>query len=101
MNQIDVTIMGQSYKLACKEGEQSALMQAAGYLDEKMCGIRDNAKIKGTDRIAVMAALSISAELLATKAPEVPFSKQTMAEISQQIQHMNNVLDETLFQEIV
>ena len=35
MNQIDVTIMGQAYKLACKEGEQDALQQAAAYLDEK------------------------------------------------------------------
>lgn len=96
MSQIDVNIMGQSYKLACKEGEQDVLAQAATYLDEKMRNFRDVAKVKGTDRVAVMAALSIAAELLAIKAPGGPFSELSMAEINQQIHHMNNVLDEAL-----
>jgi len=96
MNQIDVTIMGQSYKLACKAGEEAALQQAAAYLDEKMCAIRDAAKIKGTDRIAVMAALTISADLLATKAPGGLFPEQTIADIKKQIHTMNEVLDGAL-----
>jgi cell division protein ZapA len=96
MSQVDVTIMGQSYKLACKDGEQDALVQAAAYLDEKMCSIRDAAKIKGTDRIAVMAALTISSELLSTKAPGGLFAEQTMADIKKQIHNMNDVLDEAL-----
>jgi len=41
MIQLDVSIMGQSYKLACKEGEETALQQAVAYLDGKMCAIRD------------------------------------------------------------
>ena len=39
MTTIDVTIMGQSYRLACKEGEELALKQAVAYLDERMCAI--------------------------------------------------------------
>ncbi len=96
MSQIDVTIMGQAYKLACKEGEQTALLQAAAYLDEKMCSFRDAAKIKGTDRIAVMAALTISAELLSTKAPSGPFSDLSVVEIKKQISNMTDVLDNAL-----
>jgi len=96
MNQIDVTIMGQSYKLVCKDGEQAALQQAAAYLDEKMCAIRDSAKIKGTDRIAVMAALTISADLLATKVPGGLFPDATIAEIKKQMHDMNDVLDSAL-----
>lgn len=91
MSQVDVTIMGQAYKLACKEGEQNTLIQAAAYLDEKMCDFRDAAKIKGTDRIAVMAALAISAELLATKVSGV-----AVAEMKRQLHTMNEVLDEAL-----
>ncbi|MCD6025907.1 MAG: cell division protein ZapA [Solimicrobium sp.] len=93
MSQIDVTIMGQLYKLACKKDEQAALIQAAAYLDEKMCHFRDTTKIKGTDKIAVMAALTISVQLLATKAPDGPFSELSMAEINTQLQGMNKVLD--------
>ena len=96
MSQVDVTIMGQAYKLACKEGEQAALIQAAAYLDEKMCAFRDSAKIKGTDRIAVMASLTISAELLATKAPTGPFSEMSLVEIKKQMSQMEDVLDTAL-----
>lgn len=96
MNQIDVTIMGQSYRLACKEGEQFALQQAAAFLNDKMCAIRDGAKIKGSDRIAVMAALSMSADLLATKAPGGLFSEMSMAEIQSQLHGMHAVLDAAL-----
>ena len=35
MIQLDVSIMGQSYKLACKEGEEGALQEAVTYLITK------------------------------------------------------------------
>ena len=96
MIQIDVSIMGQPYRLACREGEEGALREAVAYLDEKMCSIRDAGKIKGNDRIAVMAALGIAAELLATKAAEGPFSDMTIAEVRQKISDMHTVLDAAL-----
>jgi len=93
MNQLDITIMGQVYKLACKKDEQAALIQAAAYLDGKMTVLRDSARLKGNDRIAVMAALSIAAEFLAVKSPAGPLSDLGMAEIKQQIHRMTQVLD--------
>jgi cell division protein ZapA len=42
-------------------------MQAVAYLDAKMGEIRKSGKITGTERIAVMAALNIAHEMLATK----------------------------------
>ncbi|MDE2428822.1 MAG: cell division protein ZapA [Burkholderiales bacterium] len=94
--QVDVTIMGQVYKLACKEGEDKALRAAASYLDHKMCTIRDVAKVKGNDRIAVMAALGMTVELLATKSPEGPLAGLSLAEVKQKIQSMNETLDRAL-----
>jgi len=96
MIQIDVSIMGQAYKLACKEGEEPALREAVAYLDEKMCAIRDAGKIRGNDRIAVMAALGIAAELLATKSVEGPFADMTLAEVKQKIATMHAVIDVAL-----
>tara|TARA_R110001599_G_scaffold171353_1_gene362128 strand:+ start:118439 stop:118750 length:312 start_codon:yes stop_codon:yes gene_type:complete len=96
MTQLDLAIMGQTYKLACKEGEEDALRDAVSYLDEKMCAIRDSGKIKGTDRIAVMAALSVTAELLSTRAPAGPFSDMAMSEVKQKIATMHTVLDAAL-----
>ena len=96
MIQIDVMIMGQSYRLACHEDEESRLREAVSYLDGKMCAIRDAGKIKGNDRIAVMAALAMAAELLATKSPSGPLSEMTMAEIKQKMDAMHKVLDTAL-----
>ena len=96
MTQLDVSIMGHVYKLACKEGEEAALQEAVAYLDERMCAIRDAGKVKGNDRIAVMAALGIAAELLATKAPQGPLSELSMSEVRQQISAMHTVLDTAL-----
>lgn len=93
---IDVSIMGQAYKLACKEGEDRALQDAAKYLNGKMCDIRDAAKVKGTDRIAVMAALGLAVELLSTKAHDGPLSGLSLGEVKQKIQAMSEIIDHAL-----
>ena len=69
MIHVDVTIMGQPYKLACKADEARALREAANLLDKKMSAIRDTGKIKGNDRIAVMAALGWRPNSWRRKAP--------------------------------
>jgi cell division protein ZapA len=94
--QLDVSIMGQSYKLACKEGEDKALLRAVAYLNEKMCAIRDASKVKGTDRIAVMAALGVTTELLASKSPEGPMAGLSIADVKQKLEGMHAVMDAAL-----
>lgn len=96
MIRLDVMIMGQQYALTCNEGEEKTLREAVVYLDKKMCAIRDTGKIKGNDRIAVMASISIAAELLQTKSAQGPFHGLTISEISQQVSAMNAVLDAAL-----
>lgn len=96
MIQLDVSIMGQAYKLACKEGEEQALRDAVAYLDEKMCALRDTGKVRGTDRIAVMAALGMAAELLSTKAADGPLAGVSMQQVKQLIAGMHDKLDDAL-----
>jgi cell division protein ZapA len=93
---LDVLIMGQSYRLACKEGEQKTLREAVAYLDAKMCALRDTGRVKGTDRIAVMAALSVAAEFLSVKSPQGPLSDMTMLEVKHKLEAMHTVLDKVL-----
>jgi cell division protein ZapA len=93
---LDVLIMGQPYRLACKEGEQKTLREAVAYLDAKMCALRDTGKVKGTDRIAVMAALSVAAEFLSVKSPQGPLSDMTMLEVKHKLEAMHTVLDNVL-----
>lgn len=56
--------MDKEYKIACPSGEQPALLASAEYLDGKMREVRDSGSIIGPERIAVMAALNITHELL-------------------------------------
>jgi cell division protein ZapA len=61
---LDVAILGREFKVACKESERAELTEAVAYLDKRMREIRDAGKVSGTDRIAVMAALNITHDLL-------------------------------------
>jgi cell division protein ZapA len=62
MKQIEVQIMSQSYLLGCPEGGEAQMMAAVGKVDAAMCKIRDAAKIKARERIAVLAALNLAFE---------------------------------------
>ncbi|NHZ32290.1 MULTISPECIES: cell division protein ZapA [Massilia] len=96
MIQLNVTIMGSSYRLVCKEGEERTLQEAVSYLDGKMCTLRDSGKVKGNDRIAVMAALNMAAEFLSVKTPQGPLAEMTMLEVKQKLGEMHTVLDNAL-----
>ena len=61
---VDVTIMGRSYKVACSDDERDDLMSAVALLDRKMSEIKTAGKVASTERIAVMAALNITHELI-------------------------------------
>ena len=96
MIHLDVTIMGQAYRLVCKAGEERTLQEAVHLLDGKMCALRDAGKVKGNDRIAVMAALGMAAEFLSVKAPQGPLSDRSILDVKQKIDAMHTVLDTAL-----
>lgn len=64
---VSVSILDKEYLISCPEEEQDGLLKTARYLDTKMKEIRDSGKIVGIDRIAVMAALNITHDLLQNK----------------------------------
>jgi len=61
---VEVKILDKEYLVACPEEEQEALLRSARHLDSKMREIRASGKVFGTERIAVMAALNITNEML-------------------------------------
>jgi len=60
MKQVEVTILGQSYLLACPDGGEQLLQTAVASVDREMSGIRDAGKVKARERIAVLAALNLA-----------------------------------------
>ena len=61
---VEVKILDKEYLVACPQEEQEALLRSARHLDTKMREIRASGKVFGTERIAVMAALNITNEML-------------------------------------
>lgn len=63
-NTVTVNILERDYQVACKPEEREALLNSARYLDDKMRAIKASGSVIGVERIAVMAALNITHELL-------------------------------------
>ena len=85
---LEVTILGRSYHVACEDSEREALLQAVAYVDGKMNEVRKAGKVSGTERIAVMVALNMAHELLATKLGvgfDLGQAKQRMAAIESRL----------------
>jgi len=64
---VTVRILDKDYQVACPDSERGQLMDSARYLDHKMREIRNSGKVIGSDRVAVMAALNITHDLLECK----------------------------------
>jgi cell division protein ZapA len=64
---LEVKILDRELRIACPEEERGELLDAVAYLDKRMREIRDAGKIASVERIALMAALNITHELLGTK----------------------------------
>lgn len=67
---VKIRILDKEYQVACPPGEKEALLNSARYLDEKMREIRDSRKMVGSERVAVMAALNITHDLLNAQSGE-------------------------------
>ncbi|MDP2804899.1 MAG: cell division protein ZapA, partial [Gallionellaceae bacterium] len=67
VNALDVKILDRDFRVACSDDEKPELLQAVAYLDKKMREISDAGKVVSIEKIAVMAALNITHEFLATK----------------------------------
>lgn len=86
---VEVTIMGRSFKVPCSPEEEPALMAALNLLNNRMKEIRDNGKVVGTERIAMMAGLNIAHEFLSRGGGDQAARLKKLAE-------MNELLDAVL-----
>ncbi len=80
MKQIEVTILGQSYRLGCPDGGETTLLAAVATVDKEMSAIRDAGKVKARERMAVLAALNLAYQLAERPASPPPSPPPTAAE---------------------
>ena len=83
MAQVDVSVNGQSYRIACEDGQEDRLVDLAAMVDEKVIGLVNQIGQVGSNRLLVMAALIIADELVDLK-NEVSSSRELKDSIKQQ-----------------
>lgn len=84
-----VKILDKEYQVACPREERAALQESAELLDERMRMIKRGGSVIGLERIAVMAALNLSHELLQAKRqprqPELDLDKDELQRLHEKI----------------
>ena len=88
---MQISIMGREFRVACAPEEQKSLQEAVDYLNRKMQDIKDQGKITGIDRIAVMAALNISHEFLTARV-----GGADVAEYKRRMQQLGMTLEQAM-----
>ena len=89
---VTIQILGKDYNVSCPAEEELDLRRAAMNLDGKMSDIKANGKIIGLERIAVMAALNISHELLQKENELQKTTQETQSRIEQLMNKLDGVL---------
>jgi len=62
-----ITIFGRSYQIKCPPEEAAQLRESAAYLDAQMKKISQSSQSNNIERLAVVAALNVTRELMVFK----------------------------------
>jgi cell division protein ZapA len=92
---VTVEILDKEYQVACPPEQEAALSAAAKHLDQQMRDIRATGKVIGLERVAIMAALNLSYDLLNLRGGEAP---QQLDGHEDRIKGLTRELDEALYQ---
>ncbi|EED36896.1 conserved hypothetical protein [Luminiphilus syltensis NOR5-1B] len=92
---VAVEILDKEYQVACPPEQEAELVAAARYLDQQMRDIRATGKVIGLERVAIMAALNLSHELLGLRGGK---PNQSLENHEDRIEAVNTRLDEALYQ---
>lgn len=63
MPQVNVTIAGRHYRMACEDGQEDHLVKLSQLLDQRIAQLRGSFGEIGDTRLTVMAAITIADEL--------------------------------------
>jgi cell division protein ZapA len=88
---LTIKVLEKEYRVACPPEEKESLTASANMLNEKLMQIKDKGSVISTERIAVMAALNMSHEIL---------NGQTLVgehtELNERIDSLSEKIDNTM-----
>jgi len=83
MAQLDITILGQQYKIGCPEGEQESLLGTVEQVNEHLKEMRKSTRSLRSEQLVVMAALNYRHQLNTLKAQQQAETEQLNKRIQQ------------------
>ena len=89
---VSVHILDKDYQVICEPETESMLKASARHLDTSMRSIRNTGKVVGSDRIAVMAALNVTNEMLHGQHEVADESRATASELQRLCDKIDNTL---------
>ncbi|MEQ9021212.1 MAG: cell division protein ZapA [Pseudomonadales bacterium] len=89
---VQVKILDKEYQVNCPPADQEALLKSARYLDENMRKIKGRGNIHGVEKIAVMAALNITHDMLRKNR----MINESRSVTSQQVKSLEDKIDTAL-----
>ena len=89
---VQVKIMDKEYQVNCPASDKEALIKSAHYLDENMSKIKGRGNIHGIEKIAVMAALNITHDMLRKNR----LINETRHATAQQVQDIETKIDSAI-----
>jgi cell division protein ZapA len=92
MSQLEVTILGHSYVLACPDGGERDLLEAVAMVDREMSAIRDAGKVKARERIAVLAALNLAYQLAEAPVAKAGAAGANAEELQRLVERIDHAL---------
>ena len=92
-NTTNIRILDKEYQVSCPPDERIALLDSARALDQRMRNIKNSGSVLGLERIAVMAGLNLTYDLMKLQ-QEGAMGDET----KQRLQDLNNSLDDALLE---
>jgi cell division protein ZapA len=89
---LEFDLQNQKFRIACREEERGELLKAVAYLDGKMNEVRELGKVINTERVAMLAAIKITHELLGMKA----YTGFDLMEFTRRMHDMQSKIDQSL-----
>ena len=89
---ITVRILNREYQFACEDDERSSLLSAADYLDKTMHDIKNKNSTMSSDKIALMAALNISHDLIKSQSTNHFYDTEVLTTVKK----LNDKLEQAL-----
>jgi len=93
MERVEAKILGRDYSLLCPPEEKDILQAAVDHVAQLTGRVQAAGKVAGSERIAIMVAIQVAAELLAMKSPDGLLGDLSIGDFKRKIDNMNALLD--------